>query len=59
MKHTTIFDVGKGYAPITNLMTFTDCTVVKRENQWWMFAGGDGKTLPEINLFSASLPKGS
>ena len=59
MKHTTIFDDGKGYGPITNLQTFTDCTVVKRENQWWMFAAGEEKTQPEINLFSASLPIGS
>ncbi|MBV9227809.1 MAG: hypothetical protein JOZ18_00755 [Chloroflexi bacterium] len=59
MKHTRIFDAGKGYDSITNLMTFTDCTVVMRENQWWMFACGDEKTLPEINLFSACLPCGS
>ena len=58
MKHTTIFDAGKGYGPLTNLRTFTDCTLVKRDIQWWMFASGIKKTLLEIDLYSASLPPG-
>ena len=57
MKDTTIFDDGKGYGSFTNLKTFTDCTVVKRDHQWWMFAAGEEKTQPEIHLYSASLPK--
>lgn len=59
MKHTRLFDAGKGYDLITNLMTLTDCTIIKRENRWWMFLCGVEKTLPEINMFSASLPEGA
>jgi hypothetical protein len=54
MPRTTIFDAGKGYDPITNLMTFTDCTVVKRESRWWMYACGIDKTLPEGAPLSAT-----
>ena len=59
MKYTTIFDDGKGHGSLTNLRTFTDCTIVKRDDQWWMFACGDEKTQPEIHLLSASLPCGA
>ncbi|GHO96541.1 hypothetical protein KSF_065890 [Reticulibacter mediterranei] len=55
MKHTRIFDAGLGYGSISTLETLTDCTIVKRDDQWWMFAAGVD---PEINLLSASLPKG-
>jgi hypothetical protein len=58
MSHSTsIFDAGKGYGDITDLAALTDCTVVKREDRWWMFASGFGTTSREINLFSASLPE--
>jgi hypothetical protein len=59
MKYTTIFDDGKGYGSLTTLKTFTDCTVVKRDNQWWMFACGEENTQSEIHLYSASLAKGA
>jgi hypothetical protein len=55
--HTTIFDAGKGYGPITGLRTIIDCTVVKRETRWWMFACGLYKESWEIQMFSASLPE--
>jgi hypothetical protein len=57
MSSTRIFDESKGYDPITSLGTFTDCTVVKRENRWWMFGSGFDKTVPDLNVFSASLPE--
>lgn len=60
---TRVFDAGKGFKPITDLMTFVDCTIAKRDNQWQMFAGGfshgAGKFQVDITLFSASLPVGA
>jgi hypothetical protein len=58
-KQTRIFDAGKGYKPFTQLMTFTDCSVAKRDDKWWMYAGGLDKKSREIQMFSASLPKGA
>ncbi|MGI0080541.1 MAG: hypothetical protein ACRECH_13070, partial [Nitrososphaerales archaeon] len=57
-----IFDAGKGFEPVTNLLNFTDCTIVKRDNRWWMFTAGLIKSRAvasprEITLFSASLPE--
>lgn len=45
-------------------MNFTDCTVVKRNNRWWMFNAGLTKSESkesqrEINILSASLPEGA
>jgi hypothetical protein len=57
--HTRIFDAGLGYGALTNLKTLVDCTVVKRDNQWWMFTCGVDKTRWEIDMFSASLPAGA
>ncbi len=57
--HTRIFDAGLGYGSLTNLKTLVDCTVVKRENRWWMFTCGVDKTRWEIDMFSASLPVGA
>jgi hypothetical protein len=54
-----IFDAGQGYGPLTDLLTLVDATVAKRANRWWMFADGFTKKLPEIHLFSASLPEGA
>lgn len=54
-----IFDAGAGYGALKNLKTFVDPTIVKRDGQWWMFAGGVEKGVWEIELFSASLPAGS
>ena len=56
-KQTRIFDASKGYGSITDLRTLVDCTVVKRDNQWWMFICGLDKKSKEIQIFSASLPK--
>jgi hypothetical protein len=55
-----IFDAGKGYGPVVNLLTLVDCTVAKRDNRWWMFAAGVSKASGgEIQMFSASLPEGA
>jgi hypothetical protein len=59
MKHTTIFDAGKGHTSFPHLRTFIDCTLAKRDNQWRMFAGGLEDSQPDIQLFSASLPSGA
>jgi len=59
MRHTRIFDAGQGYGPITDLVTFTDASVVRRADQWWMFAGGIDKVSGEIQLLTATLPVGS
>jgi hypothetical protein len=56
--HTRIFDAGKGYGSLTNLKTMVDCTVVKRDDQWWMFTCGIDLASWEIDMFSASLPAG-
>lgn len=59
MNHTVIFDPRKGFGTISNLRTMTDCTVVKREDQWWMFACGIEKGARKTNFYSASLPAGA
>lgn len=56
---TRIFDAAKGYGTITSLRTMVDCTVLKRENRWWMFTCGVERGSAEINMFSASLPEGA
>jgi hypothetical protein len=58
-KETKIFDPADGYAPLTDPMSITDCTVAKRGNRWWMYMGGRVKGRAGINLFSASLPEGA
>jgi hypothetical protein len=57
--HTRIFDAGKGYGSLTKLKTLVDCTIAKRDDQWWMFACGVDQTSWQIDMFSASLPKGA
>lgn len=59
MSHTRIFDAARGYAPLTELITITDASVVKRADQWQMIAGGIDTASREINLLSATLPPGS
>jgi hypothetical protein len=59
VRRTRIFDAGKGFGPVTGLMTFTDATVAKRDGCWWMFAGGITTVTGEIELLSASLPPGA
>lgn len=59
MRQTRIFDAGKGYGSLTNLKTLVDCTVVKRDDRWSMFACGVDKFRWEIELYSASLPAGA
>lgn len=58
MKHTMIFDAGKGLASFPHLSVFSDCTLTRRGNQWWMFAGGLERWT-DIQLFSACLPPGA
>jgi hypothetical protein len=58
-RHTRIFDAGKGYGPITGLRTLVDCTVTHRQGRWWMCVCGVERTSREIQLFSASLPRGT
>ncbi|HVT95947.1 MAG TPA: hypothetical protein VHE33_00470 [Acidobacteriaceae bacterium] len=59
MIETKIFDPADGFAPITDLAEITDPTVVKRGNQWWMFAAGQIHGDHAQHLFSASLPGGA
>ena len=59
MRTTRIFDAGLGYGPLSDLITFTDASVVSRGGQWQMIAGGLDKTSGEINLLSATLPTGA
>ena len=56
---TTIFDAGRGYAPVTNLRTLVDCTLAQRDGRWWMFACGVCMDSWEIQMFSAALPPGA
>jgi hypothetical protein len=58
-KETKIFDPADGFAPLTDPLNITDCTVTKRGNRWWMYMGGRVKGKPGIYFFSASLPEGA
>lgn len=58
-RRTRIFDAGKGYGSVTDLLTLVDCTVVKRAGRWWMLMGGFDRTSMEIQLYSARLPEGA
>ncbi|MEM1990304.1 MAG: hypothetical protein QW782_06685 [Candidatus Bathyarchaeia archaeon] len=61
-KVTRVFDASKGFKPITNLMSFVDCTIAKRGNQWQMFAAGivrGASNQMDMTLFSARLPGGA
>jgi hypothetical protein len=58
-KETKIFDPADGFAPLTNPLNITDCTVTKRGNRWWMYMSGRVKGKPGIYFFSASLPEGA
>jgi hypothetical protein len=51
-----IFDPHDGFGAITSIRAFTDATVFKRENQWWMIGAGFDVQRRAILLFSASLP---
>jgi hypothetical protein len=57
--HTTIFDAGKGYGPLTRLKTIVDCTVAKHQDRWRMFVCGVETAVWEIHMFSAALPEGA
>ena len=59
LNKTRIFDECQGYGPISNLGTFTDTTVVKRGDTWWMYGSGFDKDLEDLNIYSASLPIGA
>src|SRR5262245_40916041 len=58
-KETRIFDPADGFGPLTDPTIITDCTIVKRDNRWWMYMGGRVKDKPGIYLFSATLPEGA
>lgn len=58
-KETKIFDPGDGYAPLVDVYTVTDSSVVRRGNRWWMYLAGRGGDHPTIQLFSAALPDGA
>ncbi len=54
-----VFDPADGFGPIADLTEITDPTVVRRGNQWWMFAAGQLKGDRNQHLFSASLSAGA
>jgi len=54
-----IFDPKDGFGAITNIRTFTDSSICKRGNRWWMVAGGFEVRKGTILLLSASLPPGT
>lgn len=56
---TKIFDPADGFSPLTDVGTVTDCTIAKRDGQWWMYLAGAVAGKPGIHLFSASLPAGA
>lgn len=56
---TKIFDPADGFSPLTDVGTVTDCTIAKRDGQWWMYLAGTVAANPGIHLFSASLPAGA
>ncbi len=55
---TKIFDPVDGFKPVTDLTEITDATVIKRGDQWWLYAAGQKVGRIETELFSASLPPG-
>ena len=56
---TKIFDPADGFSPLSDVGTVTDCTIAKRDGQWWMYLAGTLAGKPGIHLFSASLPAGA
>lgn len=56
---TKLFDPKDGFGAINNIRAFTDPTIFKRGNQWWMVAGGFDIRRRAILLLSASLPPGA
>src|SRR5262245_5832481 len=58
-KETKIFDPADGFAPLTDPIAITDCTIAKRDNRWWMYTGGRVKGRGSLYFFSASLPEGA
>jgi hypothetical protein len=58
-KETKIFDPADGFAPLTDPITITDCTLARRGNRWWMYMAGMAKGKFSIDFFSASLPEGA
>jgi hypothetical protein len=56
---TKIFDPADGFSPLTDAGNVTDCTLAKRNDQWWMYLAGTVVGTQGIHLFSASLPPNS
>ncbi|HVI80954.1 MAG TPA: hypothetical protein VM715_22950 [Candidatus Acidoferrum sp.] len=54
---TKIFDPADRFAPLADPGNLTDCTVAKRNRQWWMYLAGTVIGRPGIHLFSASRPQ--
>jgi hypothetical protein len=58
LSKSKIFDPADGFYPLTDPGNVTDCTVTKRNGQWWMYLAGTVIGRPGIHLFSAFLPPG-
>jgi hypothetical protein len=56
---TKVFDPMDGFGAITNIRNFTDPTIFRRGNQWWMIGSGFDIRERTILLLSASLPAGT
>jgi len=59
LNKTKLFDPADGFAPLADLGNVTDCTIAKRDGQWWMYLAGTVIGRPGIHLFSASLAPGA
>jgi hypothetical protein len=55
---TKLFDPADGFFPLVDPGNVGDCTIAKRNDQWWMYLAGTVLGKPGIHLFSASLPGG-
>jgi len=58
-KETKLFDPADGFGPLTNLYVATDATLARRDGQWLLYLAGRATDIEGIQLFSASLPKGT
>jgi len=58
-RETKLFDPRDGFGPLTDPLAVTDATVFRRQDRWWMCAGGKVKGREGIHLFSATLEPGA
>jgi len=54
-----LFDPKDGFGAITSIRVFTDASVFKRGNRWWMIGGRFDLRKGNIVLLSAALPVGA